>query len=112
MIIILLEFFAKGNRNSDTIVAMKVNKPEDKKTLFNKQLKVEKGKTKATRCIYSADALCFAPEKRYKLCDECPRIKRGKKKGPEDLFKNIVGNAINMLGKDSPPPPPHSDLKL
>lgn len=94
------------------IMAMQINKPEEKKLFFNKkQIKAEKGKTRAGRCIYSADALCFSPEKRYKLCDDCPRIK-DKDKNEKALYKKIVGNAIQMLGQEKNPPPSTYDLKL
>lgn len=92
-------------------MAMKINRPEDKKTFFNKQLKVEKGKTKASPCIYYADALCFAPQKRYKLCDECPRMNKKIRRDSEGLFQNIVGNAIQLM-EQRKDPPPHHDLKL
>jgi len=89
---------------------MKINKPEEKRLFFNKQIKVEKPKTKASPCIYYSDALCFAPKKRYKLCDDCPRMK--KKDGEsKDLYKKIVGNAIHMLEQDKSPPPTR-DLKI
>lgn len=92
-------------------MTMQVNKPKDKKTFFNKQLKVEKGKVRASRCIYYSDALCFLPEKRYKLCDECPKMNKGKDRDSEGLFKKIVGNAIHLMDRPSPPPPTR-DLKL
>ncbi|OGC03821.1 hypothetical protein A2276_08215 [candidate division WOR-1 bacterium RIFOXYA12_FULL_43_27] len=92
---------------------MEVKRPEEKKMNFSKQPKVEKRNIRAGRCIYSADALCFAPKKRYRLCEECPRIKdRDKDKNEKKLYKKIIGSAIYLLGQNQKSPPPHTDLKI
>lgn len=90
---------------------MEVKRPEEKKLNFNKQPKVEKGKARASRCIYSADALCFAPEQRYQICEECPRIK-DKDKNEKKLYKKIIGSAMHLLGQNQDPPPPHTHLSI
>ena len=83
---------------------MRVDRPEEKNLYFNKQLqRVERGKTKASLCIRFVDVLCFAPRKRYNICDECPRIKKKKKNGDDSkgLFKKIVGSAIQIMESQS-----------